>query len=105
MSDREKLLKMMKENDIDFEEIVCEYISSNYDAFSSLRIHNLITKLNTEHLYPRIINLEHGKVIAKERALYLKSYLEGNMYTTKESALDHVPVQLMNVQAIIDSCK
>jgi hypothetical protein len=31
--------------------------------------------------------------------------LEGDMYTTKEAAEQHLPVQIKNAEAIIDACK
>ena len=36
--------------------------------------------------------------------MYLKTYLEGGMYTTKEAAIEHITVQIKNAQKIIDVC-
>ena len=49
--------------------------------------------------------MEVIKSVASERAYYLKTYLEGKMYTTRESAEKHLPVQIKNADAIIDTCK
>lgn len=52
----------------------------------------------------KVNELEFVSRVARERALYLKTYLEGDMYTTKEAAIKHIPVQIKNAQEIIDVC-
>ena len=55
-------------------------------------------------LYYKVNKLEFVSRVAKERALYLKTYLEGDMYTTKEAAIEAIPIQIKNAQKIMDVC-
>ena len=105
MTDKEKMSRVLEYCDVSFEQIIFEYLASNHKDFSALRIHNLISDLNEDYLYPRISDLENAKCISRERAFYLKTYLEGDMYTTKEAAIAHIPVQIKNAEAIIEACK
>lgn len=77
----------------------------NNKEFSTIRIQELIKSINEQILMPKLIKLENIQSISKERATYLKCYLEGDMYTTKEAAEQHLPVQIKNAEAIIDACK
>ena len=36
---------------------------------------------------------------------YLKSYLEGKMWTSRESAEENVPIQIQNAEIIINACE
>ena len=105
MTDKEKLQSILNRYDGSFEEFLFFYMNENFKDFSASRIHNLIQTLNEDYLDEKIGQLEHIKYVAAERALYLKTYLEGNMYTTKETAIKHIPVQIENAQAIINACK
>lgn len=101
MSSKEKLLQYVKQfsgfsSDLD---IIKMYLSTL--PASSLSI--LISELQNMLDY-KVNELEFVSRVAKERALYLKTYLEGGMYTTKEAAIEHLPVQIRNAQTIIDVC-
>lgn len=105
-TDKEKLLQLLEVIDrkASFEEIVLNYIEANKKDFHAYRFTELIQEITKHFLVPEIITLENVKAISKERALYLKTYLEGDMYTTKEAAIEHLPVQIKNAQKIIDVC-
>lgn len=105
MSDKEKLLKMLEEYNkpSSFEDIVQLFVATNYKEFPASRLENMI-KFFMEVLSRNISDLERAKATSKERATYLKAYLKGEMYATKESAEKHVGVQIENVQAILDTC-
>ena len=57
------------------------------------------------NLNNKVYNLEMVKSISKERAFYLKTYLEGNMWKDEESARKNLQPQIDNAKAIIDACK
>lgn len=101
MTDKERLLKYIENcpdcsSDLD---ILKMYI----EKFPASRLSNMINDLQNTLDY-KINSLELANSVAKERATYLKAYLEGDMYTTKEAAIEHIPVQIKNAQEIIDFC-
>ena len=106
LTDKEKMQKRLEwmGKNASFEEIIMNYIDANIKDFPAYRITYLIKELLEYFMIPETQNLENIKLISKERALYLKTYLEGNMYTTKEVAIEHIPVQIKNAQTIIDVC-
>ena len=101
----QKLLDIVEnyQGDQSFEEIIMLYIDKHYKNFPAHRVHSIIVSLN-ELLYFCINRLEMCEATAKERAIYLKSYLKGEMYTSKEAAEKHVDLQIDHAQTIIDSC-
>lgn len=105
-TDKEKLLRLLEVMDkkSSFEEIVLNYMEANKNDFCAYRYTDLIQEITKYFLVPEIVTLENVKAISKERAIYLKTYLEGDMYTTKEAAIEHLPVQIKNAQRIIDVC-
>ena len=105
MSDKEKLLKIINEchDDISFETIAMIFINYYFNEFSASRLMSICKNINN-YLSAKINKLEEVKFVAKERAGYLKRYLKGEMYTSKEVAEKYVDIQLENVQAIIDAC-
>ena len=107
MSDKEKMMNVLNYHTGDntsIEDIIIMYLAYNEKDFSSVRLTNLIDILNKEFLYPRLENLENLKRIAKERALYLKTYLSGEMWADEESARRNLQPQINNAQAIMDAC-
>ena len=101
MSDKNRLLKHV-ESCSDFSSDV-DIIKMYVESFPASKLSNFINDLQNTLDY-KICSLEHANYIAKERAIYLRTYLEGNMYTTKEAAIQHIPVQIKNAQRIIDVC-
>ena len=101
VSSKEKLLQYVKQfsgfsSDLD---IIKMYLSTLPASSLSVLISELQNML--DH---KVNELEFVSRVAKERALYLKTYLEGDMYTTKEAAIEHIPVQIENAKKIIDVC-
>lgn len=88
-----------------FEELAIYFMQVNFADFSSIRIQQFMDSVSKDVLHPKLIGLERARAVSSERALYLKTYLDGNMYTSEEAAIKHVPVQAKNAQAIIDACK
>ena len=87
-----------------FEELAIYFMQVNFADFSSIRIQQFMDSVSKNVLHPKLIGLERVRAVSSERALYLKTYLDGDMYTTKEAAIEHIPIQVKNAQAIIDVC-
>ena len=104
-TDKDKLLGILENYDdtLSFEQMMLLFLDVHNKEFSAYRIHKIIRELN-DILVHKIDLLEACKATAKERATYLKSYLEGAMYTTKEAAEKHVNLQINHAQAIINAC-
>lgn len=103
MTDSEKL-KAIADEGLTFEQIVYRYMRIYNNEFNSIRINNMIKELNTSFLETKIEELELATRVSAERALYLKTYLEGNMYTTEEAAKKHLPIQIGHTEEIIKQC-
>lgn len=105
MTDREKLLDMLNEYQMDsFETILNCFLMIYGDSISIRRIHGLTKTLN-DYLGHRIDGLESARFVANERAGYIKKYLEGKMWKDEETAKMYLQPQIDNAQAIIDACK
>lgn len=105
MSDKEKMLDIINRCEYDtVEDILFSYMRKYINDFSASRLINLVNGLNTEFIYERLRDLEHATCVSKEYAFYLKTYLEGNMYTSPEAAKEHLPIQIKNAQKIMDAC-
>lgn len=104
MTDKEKLLKIIEISPDRFESIVLSYIQHHIKDFDAIRMYNLISQMNTDVLCPMIVQLQFAKQVSWERALYLKTYLEGGMYTTKEAELEALPLQIGHAEKIMEVC-
>ena len=104
MTDREKLLKILKIYQPDsMRSILNCYFDVYYKDVSATQLCNLIHDLNC-CLSHKIEELEQTRFVARERATYLKSYLNGDMWLTEEAARENLQPQIDNAQAIIDAC-
>lgn len=107
-SDRDRLSSIINthtRSDISLEHIVYHFIDSYYDEFSAERLNDMILTLNTTFLKRKIEVAESAIAIASERAMYLKKYLDGDMYTTEDAARKAVHLQSKNAEEIIKACK
>ena len=105
MTDREKLLHILKTYKMDsIREILNFYLEAYYHDISARQISDLMNDLN-RYLAYKVIDLEQVRFVANERAMYLKSYLNGDMWLTEEAARENIQPQIDNAQAIIDACK
>ena len=104
VTDKQKLsewLNLCKET-ASFEDIVYSYMTVYSEDFSARRINDLEQLIN-KHLSAKISEAERATRIARERATYLKCYLEGKMYESEEVARQCVDLQIENAKAILDS--
>lgn len=107
MTDKEKMKKLLDSyvDDRDsFERIICSYLYFYVNDFSATRLHDLIDTINDDFFKPYIDKLERANNVASERARYLKTYLEGNMYVDQGPVTEYDQIQLRNAEAIIDAC-
>lgn len=103
MKDSEKMAAVIDDT-LTFEQMVYRYMRMYHKEFSATRINDMIKTLNDMYLTPTIASNEHAISISKERALYLKTYLSGDMYTTEEAAIKHLPLQLGHAEEIYKQC-
>ena len=103
MTDKEKMqevLNMCSEYDT-IDDILASYlVKFDITARETLSI---INELNS-CLSDQITSLEFTKYIAKERAGYLKSYLNEDMWNTEEAAKKNIQPQINNADRIIKAC-
>lgn len=104
-SDKEKLLNILPLCDDNIEDIILEFIRKYPSDFPISRLADLIEKLQHFALRPRITKSEEALVTATERALYVKQYLEGRLYTTEEAAKNHIEIQRQNATVAYEKCK
>ena len=104
--DKEKILNILNYSNINtFEDLIFTYLTNYSEDFSVSRLHNLILSLQRNYLTDKISRQDLAVDVSKERATYLKIFLEGKMYTTKEAAIKSVPKQIENAETIIEMCK
>lgn len=104
MTDKEKLLKIIEISPDRFESIVWNYITHHIKDFSAMRMYNLIREMSIGVLMPLIEHLEYAKDVSWERALYLKTYLSGGMYATKEAEIEARPIHIGHAEKIMEVC-
>lgn len=106
MTDKEKLQAIISEEHCpdSLEDIFCKYLFNYYDKISVAQVSKLMTVVNNV-LQQKVVRLNMVKSVASERAGYLKSYLNGEMWLTEEAARANLEPQILNAQAIIDACK
>ena len=100
-----KNLSSRCEETCSFEDFVMAYLEDNYTDFPPTRLQNLIIKISSEIMFGKMYDLEKANGIAWERALYLKRYLDGDMYTTTEEAIRCAPIQAHNAEEILKACQ
>ena len=54
-----------------------------------------------KHYMLRMSELEKSIGIARENALYVSMYLKGDMYKTKESAIEALPLQIEHIEKVV----
>ena len=67
------------------------------DLYEHNNFYNEIHK----HYMLRMSELEHSIKIAKEYALYVSMYLKGDMYKTKEDAIEALPLQIKHIEKVV----
>lgn len=105
MTDGEKLLEILGNYPkVSLETVLNLFFEEYGDTIPASRVNWMISNLN-DYLDYKINKLEQVQCIAHERANYLKTYLNGDMWATEEAARVNLQPQIDNAQAIIDACK
>ena len=103
---KDKILHILNTYNVtDIKDLLFAYLNLYPEEFNTIDILDLIDDLDIMYLRPRVLNDGRAKFVANERAGYLKRYLEGTMYSSREVAEQYVDIQIENAEAIIDACK
>ncbi len=106
MTEKEQLLYILNNHSPEtLEDFICAYIALFDNQFPVSRINELIKTLNNGFLSSKISKQENAIAVSKEKAGYLKIYLEGKMYTSKEAEEQNKPAQIKNAETIINVCR
>ena len=106
MSENEQFLYILNNHMPEtLEDFLCAYLALFDNQFPASRINELIKTLNDGFLSPKISKQENAVSVSREKAGYLKTYLEGRMYTSKEAEEQNKPAQIRNAETIINVCK
>lgn len=104
MTDKEKILHILENYQPEtFTQFLDCYMNAFYRELSARTLHNMSIIINRNLKY-KIDNLEELRFVARERATYLKSYLNGDLWLTEEAARNNLQPQIDNAQTIIDMC-
>ena len=106
MTEREKIIKIIESTDLELtlEGLIKIYIGENFDEFSISRISRIIDMLNDISIM-KAESIEANLSNIVDYASYLKMYLEGKLYTSKEMAEAHVNIQIGHVDKILKMVK
>lgn len=104
MTDKQKLIEWIDrcEDTATIEDIINTYLMAHEKDFPATRL-NELRRIIDYRLMDEVYDLERGVRIARERATYLKCYLEGNMYASEEVARQCVDMQIENAKAILEN--
>ncbi|MBO5828862.1 MAG: hypothetical protein J6R59_10495 [Paludibacteraceae bacterium] len=105
MTDRERLQLVLDNCSSENIETIFQCFLDNFeDNLSPRTIHSLykIIGFSLDHKFEK---LDEVRWVSKERATYLRKYLDGSMWKDEEIAKKYLQPQIENAQAIIDACK
>lgn len=104
MTDKERLQLVLDNCSSDCIEGIFRCFLDNFEDNLSIRAINELRKQICFALDHKIEKLNQARLVANERATYLKSYLDGSMWKDEKSAKENLQPQIENAQAIIDAC-
>ena len=105
MTDKERMQHILDTCDsVSIESIFYHYLLTYVDQIPITTIKELHNQTNNV-LQSKIEDMNRANYVATERAIYIKTYLEGKMWKDEESAKANVQPQIENAQAIIDVCR
>ena len=104
MTDKQKLQYILDHTQLNnIESIMDIFLLSYFDDLSLDTINSLREKVQ-KTFDNKLTDLLRLQRVAKERATWIKSYLEGRMWPDEESAKKNLQPQIDNCQVIIDAC-
>ena len=104
MTTREMLEYILNICDSDNVETIFRLFLDRFENNLSINTINELRKQICNTLDNKIEALDQARFVAKERAGYIKLYLEGKLWKDEESAKANLQPQIDNAQDIIDAC-
>ena len=102
MTDKEKMQYILDTyNPETYEEFIGLYIIHFRKDFNNQRLLDLQNKIN-KRVYEYLTKSCCDIQIAKEKAQYVCMYLKGEMYKTKESAIECLPLQIKHAEKVVE---
>lgn len=101
MTDKEKLLLLLNDlpKNISLEDIIFKCLLKEPMTLEELNC--FMNRFNSQIVYPKIAETVRHNRIAKENAQYVCTYLKGEMYTTKEAAIEALPLQIEHAEKVV----
>lgn len=101
MTDREKMQSVLNyfgDFEPSFTGIVLQYLNQyKLNLYELNKFYNEIHKYYTRQMQ----ELQKNVSIAKENAYYVSTYLKGEMYKTKEAAIEALPLQIEHAEKVV----
>lgn len=102
MTDKEKMQYILDTyNPETYEKFIGLYITYFRKDFNDQRLLDLQNNINNR-VYQYLIKSSYDIQIAKEKAQYVCMYLKGEMYKTKESAIECLPLQIKHAEKVVE---
>ena len=105
MTDKQRLQYIIDNTPQDDIESIMEHFLFNYAYKMPIDTVNGLYKQIRDVLDTKIEDCRKLQFVARERARYLKSYLDGSMWKDEELAKKYLQPQIENAQAILDACE
>ena len=105
MTDRQRIesvLQRIEDEYLTFEDFICVYLNLYRDDIDYTRLIDIRDNINNE-IDTKLTKVANAIHTAIEKSLYLKTYLEGNMYTENADPDACRQVQLMNAKTLFDT--
>lgn len=93
---------LSKQKSEDIAELIPEFIRENRDKFSVWSLYEFVNNLSVRCLGPALKQQCLSMDLAHERAVYVKNYLDGKLYTTEKAAREALPIQQSNMNKILE---
>ena len=102
MTDKEKMQYILDTyNPETYEQFIGLYIIHFRKDFNDQRLLDLQNNIN-QRVYQYLTKSNYDIQIAKEKAQYVCLYLKGEMYKTKESAIECLPLQIKHAEKVVE---
>ena len=102
MTDKEKMQHILDTyNPESYEQFIGLYIIHFRKDFNDQRLLDLQNNIN-KCVYQYLIKSSYDIQIAKEKAQYVCLYLKGEMYKTKEDAIECLPLQIKHAEKVVE---
>ena len=93
---------LLKQKSEDLAVWIPEFLRENRDKFSVWSLYEFVNNLSVRCLGPALKQQCLSMDLANERAVYVKRYLDGDLYTSEEAAREALPRQQENAKKIVE---